>query len=50
MKKHLQGFCKKAEDQIGPPYVELVSKILVPVGHPPIVSIRQGQAGKKHAD
>jgi nucleotide-binding universal stress UspA family protein len=35
MKKHLQGFCKKAEAQIGPPCVELVSKILVPVGHPP---------------
>jgi len=35
MKKHLQGFCKKAETQIGSPCVELVSKILVPVGHPP---------------
>jgi len=35
MKKHLQGFCKKAEAQIGPPCVELVSKILVPVGYPP---------------
>jgi nucleotide-binding universal stress UspA family protein len=35
MKKHLQGFCKKAETQVGPPCVELVSKILVPVGHPP---------------
>jgi len=35
MKKHLQGFCKKAEAQIGPPCLELVSKILVPVGHPP---------------
>ena len=35
MKKHLQGFCKKAEAQVGPPCVELVSKILVPVGHPP---------------
>ncbi len=34
MKKHLQGFCKKAEAQIGPPCVELVSKILVPVGYP----------------
>jgi nucleotide-binding universal stress UspA family protein len=31
----LQEFCKKAEAQIGPPCVELVSKILVPVGHPP---------------
>jgi len=35
LKKHLQGFCKKAEGQIGPPCVELVSKILVPRGHPP---------------
>jgi acetoin utilization protein AcuB len=35
MKEHLQGFCKKTEAQIGPPCVELVSKILVPVGHPP---------------
>jgi nucleotide-binding universal stress UspA family protein len=34
IKKHLQGFCKKAETQIGAPCVELVSKILVPVGHP----------------
>jgi nucleotide-binding universal stress UspA family protein len=35
MKKHLQGFCKRAETQIGPPCVELVSKILVPVGYAP---------------
>ncbi|HXX34015.1 MAG TPA: universal stress protein [Thermodesulfobacteriota bacterium] len=35
LEKHLQGFCKKAEGQIGPPCVELVSKILVPRGHPP---------------
>ena len=35
LKKHLQGFCKKAEAQIGPPCVELVSKILVRRGHPP---------------
>jgi len=35
LKKHLQGFCKKAEAQIGSPCVELVSKILVPRGHPP---------------
>jgi nucleotide-binding universal stress UspA family protein len=35
LKKHLQGFCKKAEAQIGLPCVELVSKILVPRGHPP---------------
>lgn len=35
LKKYLQGFCKKAEAQIGPPCVELVSKILVPHGHPP---------------
>jgi len=35
IKKHLQEFCKKAEGQIGPPCVSLVSKILVPRGHPP---------------
>ena len=35
MKIQLQGFCKKAEAQTGSPYFELVSKILVPVGHPP---------------
>ena len=35
MKRQLQGFCKKAEAEIGPPCVSLVSKILVPVGHPP---------------
>jgi len=32
---HLQDFCKKAEAQVGPPCVSLVSKILVPRGHPP---------------
>jgi nucleotide-binding universal stress UspA family protein len=32
--KRLQEFCKKAEKQTGPPCIELVSKILVPVGHP----------------
>ena len=35
IKSHLQNFCEKAEAQIGPPCVELVSKILVPRGHPP---------------
>jgi nucleotide-binding universal stress UspA family protein len=35
LKKRLGEFCKKAEAQIGPPCVNLVSKILVPVGHPP---------------
>jgi len=35
IRKHLQGFCRKAEVHIGPPCVELVSKILVPVGYPP---------------
>jgi nucleotide-binding universal stress UspA family protein len=35
IKKHLHEFCKKAEAQIGPPCVSLVSKILVPRGHPP---------------
>jgi len=31
----LGDFCRKAEAEIGPPCVELVSKILVPRGHPP---------------
>ena len=35
IKEHLQIFCKKAESHIGSPCVELVSKILVPRGHPP---------------
>src|SRR4030042_2312860 len=35
IKGHLQEFCKRAEAQIGPPCVSLVSKILVPRGHPP---------------
>lgn len=35
IKGHLAEFCKKAEAQIGPPCVSLVSKILVPRGHPP---------------
>ena len=35
IKRHLQEFCKKAEAQIGPTCVSLISKILVPRGHPP---------------
>jgi nucleotide-binding universal stress UspA family protein len=34
IKKRLQEFCKKTETQIGSPCVQLVSKILVPLGHP----------------
>jgi len=34
IKTHLQEVCQRTETQIGPPCVELVSKILVPVGHP----------------
>ena len=34
IKKYLQEFCNKIENQIGPPCVELVSKILLPLGHP----------------
>ena len=34
MKKGLQEFCKRTETQVGAPCVELVSKILVPLGHP----------------
>ncbi len=35
IQKFLQEFCKKTESKIGPPCVVLVSKILVPRGHPP---------------
>ena len=48
MEKHLQGFCKKAEGEIGPPCVELVSKILVPVGYPPNEIL--DAADKEHCD
>ena len=34
IKNRLQGFCRMVEGEIGPPCVELVSKTLVPVGHP----------------
>lgn len=34
IKKYVQEFCKKTENQIGFPCVELVSKILIPLGHP----------------
>ena len=34
IKKSLQEFCKRTESQMGGPCVELVSKILVPLGHP----------------
>ncbi len=34
IKKNIQKFCEKIEKQIGSPCVELVSKILVPLGHP----------------
>jgi len=35
IKTRLGDFCRKAEAQIGPPCIDLVSKILVPRGHPP---------------
>ena len=34
IKKRLQEFCDKVGTQVGPPCVELVSNILVPLGHP----------------
>jgi nucleotide-binding universal stress UspA family protein len=34
IKKSLQEFCKRTETQMGAPCLELVSKILVPLGHP----------------
>jgi nucleotide-binding universal stress UspA family protein len=33
-KSRLQSFCTRVEGQIGPPCIELVSKTLVPLGHP----------------
>jgi nucleotide-binding universal stress UspA family protein len=35
IKGHLQEFCRNAEAQLGPPCVELVSRVLVRRGHPP---------------
>ena len=35
IRRRLGDFCRKAEAEIGPPCVDLVSKILVPRGHPP---------------
>jgi nucleotide-binding universal stress UspA family protein len=34
IKKKLQEFCKRSEIQMGVPCVELVSKILIPLGYP----------------
>ena len=34
IKKRLGEFCKRMENQISPPCADLVSKILVPLGHP----------------
>jgi nucleotide-binding universal stress UspA family protein len=34
IKKDLHDFCKRVENQVGLPCVELVSKILLPLGHP----------------
>jgi len=34
MKRSLQEFCNRADAHIGEPCAELVSKILVPLGHP----------------
>lgn len=35
MRKHLEEFCRKAEPATGFPCAELVSKIVVKMGHPP---------------
>lgn len=35
IKNSLQTFCRKAESHIGAPCLDLISKILVPVGYPP---------------
>jgi len=34
IKNRLQSFCRRVEAEIGSPCIELVSKILVPLGHP----------------
>ncbi len=34
IKKGLQEFCRRTETQVGAPCTELVSKIVVPLGHP----------------
>ena len=34
IKKNLREFCRKTEVQIGSPCVQLVTEILVPIGHP----------------
>ncbi len=34
IKKRLDNFCRKVDSQIGSPCVELVSKVIVRVGHP----------------
>jgi nucleotide-binding universal stress UspA family protein len=34
IKNRLQSFCRRVEGEIGPPCIELVSKTLVPLGHP----------------
>jgi len=34
IRKNLQDFCRKTEVQIGSPCVQLVTEILVPIGHP----------------
>lgn len=43
MRRHLQAFCQRAEAQIGPPCVELVSKILVHRGHVPEVILNTAE-------
>ena len=34
IKNRIQEFCKKGEDQVGHRCLELISKIMVPLGHP----------------
>jgi nucleotide-binding universal stress UspA family protein len=34
IKKNIQAFCRKVENQMGCPCVQLVSEILVPIGYP----------------
>jgi nucleotide-binding universal stress UspA family protein len=45
LKKHLQGFCKRAEAQIGLPCTDLVSNILVLIAHPPDAILKAADEG-----
>jgi nucleotide-binding universal stress UspA family protein len=49
LKKHLQGFCSKAQAQIGSPCTELVSSIHVLIDHPPEAILKVAEDEKVDA-